>query len=227
MSNVPQIVDFDTSKAAQLFDTISDLGNRMDQGRVQFLKFKKGEWLFGKAEDTFPENSFEAVPNLPDIKYGWVCWKDGNLVDEFWVGMTEKLPAQSSLTDHGPYSQDNDGWSQNVRFDLKILATMGVPETIMAQFTASSKGAQTATGSLLKQWARDNKEGTAGDNAPVVLFGSDFYKHKSFGRVDIPTMEIVRYVEIGSEDEETSGEVGEDTEGKTFDGPTTNIDLDE
>ena len=227
MANVPQVASFDASKAASMLDTINQMGDRMDQGRVQFLKFKKGDWIYGRNEDTFPENGFEGIPNLPEIKYGWVCWKDGTLGDEFWVSISETLPDKSTLTDHGPYSQENDGWQQNVRFDIKILATKGVPETIMAQFTASSRGAQSATGSLLKQWARDGKEGKHLDKAPVVLFGADFYKHKSFGRVDIPTMEIVRYVDLQDADSKDSAVDNQDTDGQTFDGPNTGISLEE
>jgi hypothetical protein len=128
-----------------------------------------------------------------------MCWKDGQLVDELWVALGTSLPDKSEMTDHGPYSQDNDGWSTNYRFDLKILATYGVPEEINAQFTTSSKGGQSAIGSMMKQWVRDCKEGSTEGGIPVVLFDSSFYQNKKYGgKTLIPTMTIARYVPSGS-----------------------------
>ena len=95
----------------------------LTSGGMQYVKFKKGEWVIGREEDTFPDNSFEAVPDLPNIQFGWVCWKDGQLIDEIWYGLGEELASQDMLPDHGPYTQDNDGWGKQVRFQMNILPT--------------------------------------------------------------------------------------------------------
>lgn len=188
---------FDVALADKLVNDIDSLASRMTVGGTSFVKFKKGDWVVGKAEDTFPENKFEAVPNLPQMKHGWVCWKDGQLVDEHWVTVGETLPEKSALPDHGPYAQSNDGWQENFRFDLKILATLGVPSEINGQFTGASKGAQSAIGAMMKQWVGDCKDGTAAGKVPVVMFSADHYKHSSYGKVNIPKMTVTRYIEQG------------------------------
>jgi hypothetical protein len=131
-------------------------------------------------------------------------------VDEHWVNLGTSLPAKETLTDHGPYSQGNDGWSENFRFDLKILATHGVPEEINAQFTTSSKGGQSAIGAMMKQWVKDCKEGTTEGGVPVVLFSSSSYQNKKYGgKTMIPTMTITRYIPIDSVSSSPSKEEAE------------------
>lgn len=190
---------FDIALADSLVNDIANLADRMSVGGTQYVKFKQGEWLIGKDGDTFSDNKFEAVPNLPELTHGWMCWKDGSLVDEHWAKLGTHLPTKGELPDHGPYSQPNDGWSENFRFDLKILATHGVPEEINAQFTTSSKGGQSAIGSMMKQWVQDCKQGSTEGGVPVVLFDSSSYQNKKYGgKTKIPIMTISRYVPIDS-----------------------------
>ena len=166
-------------------------------------------------QDSFPENKFEAVPNLPQLQHGWVCWKDGNPIDEHWVTVGQPLPEQHTLADHGPYSQQNDGWSENFRFDLKILASYGIPDEIAAQFTTSSKGGQAAIGNMMKQWIRDCKSGDALGKVPVVLFDTGFYNNKKYGgKTHIPLMTITRYISMDGEQGELPLETPEAAEPK-------------
>ena len=209
---------FDVALADSLVNAIDSLADRMSVQGVQFVKFKQGEWLIGKNQDTFPENKFEGVPNLPELAHGWMCWKDGVPVDEHWVKIGTELPSKATLPDHGPYSQDNDGWSENFRFDIKILAAHGVPEEINAQFTTSSKGGQSAIGRMMKQWVLDCKNGTASGGVPVVLFDVDSYQNKKYGgKTMIPIMTISRYVPI----ESVSSSPAAQTEDEFFEADTT------
>lgn len=202
LSPQAQTQGFDVALAGNLVNAIDNLADRMSVGGIQYVKYKQGDWLIGKDQDTFPENKFEAIPNLPQLQHGWVCWKDGQLVDEHWVTVGDALPEKDQLTDHGPYSQGNDGWSENFRFDLKILATHGIPDEINAQFTGSSKGAQSAIGNMMKQWVRDCKSGDAQGKVPVVLFDSGSYQNKKYGgKTHIPTMTISRYISMDAGDQ--------------------------
>ena len=69
-----------------------------------------------------------------------------------------------------PFTQENDGWSKNVRFQMNILPTMGVEANIYAQFTGSSNGAQRATGEMIKQWVKEVRTGAHREEVPVVKF---------------------------------------------------------
>ena len=186
---------FDLANIDALVNQIEKASEGLSSDRLNYIKFSKGDWLIGKEQETFPENSFEAIPDLPNLENGYVCWKDGQLTDELWFGIGEDLPSKVSLPDHGPYTQQNDGWSQNVRFQMNILPTMGVESPIYAQFTASSGGGQRAVGDMMKAWVREMKTGKYDTKVPVFKFSSDSYKHSTYGKVYVPLMTLDRFID--------------------------------
>ena len=194
MSAVTTTPKFDVANIDALVNQLESATSDLTSGGMQYIKFKKGEWVIGREEDTFPDNAFEAVPDLPNIQFGWVCWKDGQLVDEIWYGLGEDMASQDMLPDHGPFTQQNDGWSKNVRFQMNILPTLGVEGNILAQFTGSSNGAQRATGEMIKTWVKEMRTGSHTGEVPVVRFFADHYKHRQYGKVQIPGMEISRWM---------------------------------
>lgn len=185
---------FDVANIDALVNQIESAAGDLTSGGTQYLKFIKGEWVIGREQDTFPENGFEAVPNLPEIQFGWVCWKDRQLIDEVWVGLGEELPDKATLTEHGPYTQQNDGWQKNVKFQMNILPAMGVEGNILAQFTGSSGGAQRAVGEMIKSWVQEMRTGKHNDEVPVVRFTAGSYRHKEYGKIPVPLMDIVRWI---------------------------------
>lgn len=194
MSNaITTTPSFDVANIDALVNSLESATADLTSGGVQYIKYKKGEWVIGRGEDTFPDNSFEAIPDLPNLQMGWVCWKDGQLVDEQWYGLDQQMPDKDMLTDHGPYTQGNDGWSKNVKFQMQILPTKGVESAILAQFTGSSNGAQKATGEMIKSWISAVRTGQHQGEVPVFEFASDSYKHKQYGKVSIPAMKLVRW----------------------------------
>ena len=194
MSSVTTTPNFDVANIDALVNQLESATSDLTSGGMQYIKFKKGEWVIGREEETFPDNAFEAVPDLPNIQFGWVCWKDGQLVDEIWYGLGEDMASQDMLPDHGPFTQQNDGWSKNVRFQMNILPTLGVEGNILAQFTGSSNGAQRATGEMIKTWVKEMRTGSHTGEVPVVRFFADHYKHRQYGKVQIPGMEISRWM---------------------------------
>ncbi len=190
-----QTPTFDVSNIDNIVNQLSEVADELNVGGIQYIKFKKGEWVIGKAEDTFPENKFEALVNLAMVQNGWVCWKDGQLVDEKWSNLGDKKTSKEDLPDHGPYTQQNDGWSYNVRFEMQIQPTLGTENHILAQFTGSSKGAMKAVGEMVRDVVQQKKTGQHDNQVPIVLFHSDSYKHSQYGKVYIPKLSVSRWMD--------------------------------
>lgn len=201
----------------------------------QFLRFTKGEWSIGRDNDTFVNNTFTAVINIPCILSGWQCWKDGTPVDENWVRLIEQSPPDvDSLPDHGPYNSNQDGWSAAVKVDLIVAPDDNVQAPIKAEYTASSAGGRRAVGELMKNYAEALQNGdAAGGKVPLVEVGEDNYQHKKFGKVYVPTFKIVKWLspeEMAQIDPTTAASAVEsaDEVSEQIEAPTTadNADLD-
>lgn len=179
---------------ADLAKDLVNAGSSLSSGGVQFLKFKKGEYVIGRDENDFPDNTFEMVIDFTNIRRGWVCWKDGNLVDEVWVTLRERMPAKATLTDHAPYAQQNDGWQESLKMSLVIIPTAGVPSAIRAMFSANSDGSRKACGNLLKAYGEAiQTDVSKADQYAIVQAKTDSYKHPRYGKVYVPVFEIVRW----------------------------------
>lgn len=180
---------------ADLAKDLVNAGSSLSSGGVQFLKFKKGEYVIGREENDFNNNTFEMVIDFTNIRRGWVCWKDGNLIDEVWVTLRERLPAKTTLTDHAPYAQQQDGWQESLKMSLVIIPTLGVPAPIRAAFSANSDGSRKACGNLLKAYGEAiQTDVSKADQYAIVRAKADSYKHSRYGKVHVPVFEIVRWV---------------------------------
>jgi hypothetical protein len=88
-----------------------------------YLKFNgnDGLYTFGKDQEGLDKGTRAAI-NPQEFKRGWICWKDGEVVDEIMVRVVEgKPPAEDTLEDHGPYEDDKDGWSMQSSFQLRSI----------------------------------------------------------------------------------------------------------
>jgi len=122
---------------------------------VQFLKFdgNNGEYTYGSAREELPLGSQLAV-NMASYSVGFICWKDGQVVDEVMVPIVSgKGVNRSDLTDHGPYKTyadgTKDGWSEQRSVDFK-----GVEDGTDYQFKTTSKSGLIALGNLLRDFAK-------------------------------------------------------------------------
>lgn len=192
LANIPAgFMPTSEAEIEAFINSATTTGASMAAGGTAFLKYSKGDWALGKEGDTFDDNKFLCVPNMPAMQHGFQCWKDGQLVDEIWVGIAQHLPPKSSLADHGPYTQQNDGWQQCVRLDMVILPEIGVEKRIRCQFNTASSGGRKAVGELLKAFGAGLRQNLG--KVPVVEASSDSYKHSKYGKVHVPVLKIVEW----------------------------------
>lgn len=135
-----------------------------DGGGMVFLKFdgNTGEYSYG-ADNTELALGSELALNMLSYKRGWICWNDGEVVDEVMVSVNEgPPPRKSELKDHGPYVEDNDGWSEQYTIEMRM---MDEPHTLML-FQANNSSKRRAFEALVKDFAKGFKSNP--DCAPVI-----------------------------------------------------------
>lgn len=79
-----------------------------------YLKFNgnNGDITFGSDDEDLPVGS-QLIVDMESMALGWICWDDSSVVEEILVPVVDgKAPLEHELTDHGPYSDDDDGWRE-------------------------------------------------------------------------------------------------------------------
>ena len=163
---------------------------------IQFGKFAKGEWVFGADDLPIEDGSLWAV-NPMSISQGFQAWVDGDLAGEQMATMFETPIVRSSLPEVDTTGTNNNGWQPIIGFTMVCLD--GTDKGTQMEFKTSSKGGIKACseliGSILTQVGADPDK-----PMPVVTLGSDDYKHKKYGKIYTPVIDIKKWIAL----EETS-----------------------
>ncbi len=86
-------------------DPYAAYGYAVETG-TPFLKFIKGVYQFGTDNEVLPIGT-RLVPNMAELRSGFIKWKDGVPADEVWVRIAEgkPLPQRDNLGD-----DDRNAW---------------------------------------------------------------------------------------------------------------------
>lgn len=139
---------------------------------ARFLKFSgnDGYYTYG-AEDTDLAEGTRAAVNPMSLKRGWICWNDGQMLEEVMYTILEgQPPAKHELTDHGPYKAKNDGWAEQKT--IEFLAIDGEPVPLL--FQANNRSKLNALEQLMKKIGREYK-GHPGC-VPIIALGSNAFE---------------------------------------------------
>jgi len=157
-----------------------------------FLKFdgNTGQYSYGKDDDELPKGTRVAI-NPTEFKNGWICWKDGQVMEEIMVRIVDgKPPAKGDLTDHGPYEDEKDGWREQ-----SSVAFRDIESGDEFLFKTSSKGGRIAVGNLVRDYgkgfARHPGELAIAELASTSFDAKDKKTGKKLGKKFAPVFKLV------------------------------------
>jgi hypothetical protein len=176
-------------------DPFEQLANAMAQAGKP-LKFSKGRWLSGYGNEERSEDDVELIADVPGLMAGWRKWNDKKIVGTAIGSVADNYrpPQRKDLgdLDDAQWERDHNGqpkdpWSFG--FYLRLINPDDGEEYV---YSATSDGARRAVCDLIKEFTRQRKKDPM-HCAPVVKLATDFYRHKNYGRVDIPKLEVVEW----------------------------------
>ncbi|HXB77112.1 MAG TPA: hypothetical protein VNX23_06835 [Bradyrhizobium sp.] len=153
---------------------------------MRLLKFSKGNWLIGD-DELSADRLF--IAHVHQLAHGWVKFIDGKVADQR-VGIVANgfvVTDRSELgdTDRGQWEREPSGaprdpWSKQYYLPLEDARTGE-----LFTFVTGSQGGNSAIGKLTNLFLRNARRGL-----PIVTLATDFYKHKQYGRVEVPEFSL-------------------------------------
>ena len=150
---------------------------------------KEGEWAYG-ADDTYPEEDSQWAINPYSIQHGFISWVDSKVAGEVMCAVTAPLPPRGELPDTG------ESWDDQLSFGMQCVS--GEDDGTAVLYKTTSVGGKRCIGKIANAIAA---RAQAGETAvvPVVALGVDSYKHKQYGKIFTPEMEIVEWRTLDGE----------------------------
>lgn len=165
------------------------LGKQADETHVMFIKMdKQGNWIYGEDDDEVdPDDEFIIHPF--SYQYGCVAFSDNQFVDEKLVSAfsDDPIPLAEDLEKEFPIDkiQNGDGWKP--QHGIIMQAKDGGPRIV---YKSSSVGGIRALEKLIGTVGNrmsDNPESLF----PVVTLDSTSYKHKKYGKIYTPVINVI------------------------------------
>lgn len=167
---------------------LSNVGQTLQgsSGDTPFLKIKNGYWSYGQ-ENIEPEPDSPWAVNPYSLCHGFVCWGDGDLLDERMVPFNQTPPVRSDLPDYG------HEWAQQVSMLLQCLD--GEDKGLQVSYKNSSVGGRNAVKSLIDDIIAQAQH-DPDHIVPVIELDVRSYQHSKYGETFNPVFRIVRWISI-------------------------------
>lgn len=179
------------------------LGQSVAELRKDLYKYLKFDGRIGRFSTKEGENDItfdlnqKLLINLMDTTHGYVCWKDGKVVDSINESIFTVLPPLESVEierDHGPFSPDpqkREGWRKQYTINMKLLSTGNQFQLKLSNISGNNAFADFLTKAFDASTAgRDLTSYT-----PVVSLGAESFKSKDGNKNYKPKFEIVDWAE--------------------------------
>jgi hypothetical protein len=168
---------------------------------------KDGDWVFGQ-EDNAVAKGTEAVINPLSIKHGYSCWTNrqpgegkNESLGEIMVGLNQPLPAMHELPQHSdPATGRPAPWKDQMSVDIKFVT--GKHKGTQVMWKVGSVGGLNAAKGILDAIMAKLDEGTS-FVCPIVTLDSDSYKHATYGKTYVPKIEVVGWMDLEGNEEDT------------------------
>jgi hypothetical protein len=161
----------------------------------QFLKFSKGEWLFGKDLLELALGSRFAA-NMQGFRLGWRRWENQAVTDERMELLIDCLPvpSRSSLGDNDKalWEPDADGKPRDPWAFTNELQLMS-PDGDLYIYSTTSESGKRDLGQLCGAYTEGLKQHPR--QVPVVTLGRSSYVHKQYGKLYTPELKIVDWTD--------------------------------
>jgi len=180
------------------YDPFAAYGQEAANGGT-FLKFNKGEWQAGQNSDEVPLGTL-LVANMQELSIGWIRWENGSPAERrlnlLTSGVKPERRDELGYDDQTEWETNDDGDPQDP-WNFTNELPMADPKTgTQYTFSASSKGSIGCIGNVCKTYARLYKDKPG--LVPVMELKRDSYIHRKHGKLYVPVLEIVDWVENGS-----------------------------
>ena len=158
-------------------------------GDTPFLRLlKSGEWVFG-GDDLDVETDSKWAVNTSSFGMGFQAWTTGGeLAGEEVEPVTNPPILRADLEDVGAE------WKPMIT--VQLLCVSGQDSGLTVMYKTTSKGGVKALKKLMQEivdHVRANPKSTA--YIPVVNMTTDSYKHKQYGKIYTPILDIVDWLE--------------------------------
>ena len=159
-----------------------DQAVKMSTGDKVYLKLAKGGyWAYGSDETEVEEGAQWAInPNA--FAKGFACWGNGELLGEEMALSTETAVVQTDL-------DPIQGFAWKPQIGMQLACVSGEDSGLQAVYTATSVGGKKAFAKVLAEVIARIREGED-DYVPLVTLDVDSYKHKKYGKIYTPEMNI-------------------------------------
>jgi hypothetical protein len=192
------IVNFGNAKlpsVQNLSTALRSLEHEVGGTGMAILKMDKtGHWVFGADQTEIEEDSTWAV-NPFSFVHGYIAWGEGDVLGEKMVPVAEPLPEMDV-----PPPGAKRGWELQVGMSLKCLA--GDDKGLEVTYNVTSVGGKRAVQKLALDIAAQVEKDQSKPVA-VVRLKKEHYTHKSYGRIYTPIFEIVSWIGLDGQADET------------------------
>jgi hypothetical protein len=196
MSNLVTFSKANLPSVQSLSTALRSLEKDVAPSGVVIIKMDKtGHWVFGADQTEIEDDSTWAV-NPFSFVHGFIAWGDGEVLGEKMVPVSEPLPQLDAAPPNA-----KKGWETQVGLSMKCIS--GDDKGMEVRYTTTSVGGKRAVQTLAVQIA-EQVEKDQTKPVPVVHLKKDHYSHKSYGKIYTPVFDIVEWVSMSGEADESS-----------------------